>query len=129
MISEVITGAMSIKSVINSIEQHETELPLAIVVLEHRAQSSNPLLELDSQETSRDKGVYLVELERRRDQHSNVLSSSESEQALLKNNSESPGDCTKYNNEGVNVFVTSKEVCNIFAGMGWYSGMVESSRE
>ena len=69
----------------NTIEKYYTELSLAIAVLELWAQNSKPSLESYSQETSRDEGVSLVELERRRDQHSNVFSSLEYEQAPLNN--------------------------------------------
>ena len=73
--------------------------------------------------------MSLVELERRRNQHSNVFSSSESEQAPLNNDSESPDDCARSNNEEANAFGTGKEVNKFFAGMGWYIGTDESSIE
>ena len=72
--------------------------------------------------------MSLVELERRRDQHSNMLSDSESEKAQLKNDSESLDDCAISDNEEANAFGTGKEVRKFFAGMVWYSGTVESSR-
>ena len=129
MLSKVLKGAMSMKVVSNEIEQYDTELPLAISVLEIRAKISKPSLESDSQETSRDEGVYLVELERSREQNSNVLSSSKSEKEPLKSDSESPDDCARSDNEEKNSFGTGNEVCKFFAGMVCYIGMVESSIE
>ena len=41
-LSKVLKGAMSMKSVRNSIEQYETELPLEIAVSERQSQSSKP---------------------------------------------------------------------------------------
>ena len=120
---------MYMKSVRNAIDKYGTGIPLAIAVLERRAQISKPSLELDYQETSRDKGVSLVDLEFHCDKHSNVLSSSEPEQAPLKNDSESPDDYARSDNEEANALGTGKEFCKFFAGMGWYSCMVESSRE
>ena len=117
---------MSMKLVRNAIEKYNIEISLEILVLERQAQSSKPLLESDSQETSLDKGVSLVELELCRDQHSNVLSSSESEQAPLKNNSESSDDCARSDNEEATAFGTDKEIRKFFAGMGWYSSTFES---
>ena len=42
LLSGVLKGAMSMKALRNSIEKYDTELPLAIEVLELRAQSSKP---------------------------------------------------------------------------------------
>ena len=58
-----------------------------------------------------------------------MLSGFESEQTLLNNDSESPDGCDISNNEEANAFGTGKEVRKLFAGIVWYSGMVESSRE
>ena len=129
LLSKFLKGTMYVKAAMNSIEKYDTELPLAIAVLERLAQNSNPSLESDSQETSRDEGVSLVDLERRRDQHSNVFSSYESEQAPLNNDSECPYDCARSTNEEENAFGTGKKVRKFFASMGWYIGTVESSRE
>ena len=77
--------------------------------MELRAQRSKPSLESDSQEKIQDE----VELERRC-----MLSSSESEQAPLKNNSEYPDNCARSDIEEANAFGTGKEVRKSFAGVG-----------
>ena len=126
-LSKFLKGVMTMKAASNTIERYDTELPLAIAVLERWAKSSKPQLEYNSQETSRYEGVSLAELERRRDQNSNVLSSFKYEQAPLNNDSESPYYCARSDNEEANSFVTSKQARKFFAGMGWYIGTVESS--
>ena len=73
--------------------------------------------------------MSLVELEHDRDQHSNVLSSSKYEKSPLKNDSESPEDCARSNNEEASAFGTGKEVPKFFVDMVWYSVTVESSRD
>ena len=97
------------KAARKAIDQYDTELPLAISVLERRAQSSNTSLESYYQETSRYEGVSLDDLERRRDQHANVLSSSKYEQVPLKNKSESLYYFPRSDNEEANSFGTGKK--------------------
>ena len=58
-----------------------------------------------------------------------MLSSSEYEQAPLKNDIESLDDCARSDNDEANAFVTGEEVRKFFTVMGWYIGMVESSIE